>query len=827
MPSPQFVNDFTDSLYEFRGLDSCHAPYMLGIGDLIFALRQIRRFPGVAAASVISLALGIGSATAVFSVVHGVVLDPFPYKDVATLMSIRVSEPGQRGGRTGYTVDQFLDLKEHSSIFEGVTASTISDVFWTGRAVPERLRGNHTTYNGLEVMGVPALVGRIFTEADRGSDICVLGFRFWQRQFAGDHAVIGQTMLLNGRTRTVIGVMPPRFMWRGADVYVPLDHRRGVTQEGVQFLHVLGRLKPGVTEAQAEANLRPIIDEMKRKAPASFPAEYRVGLLSFADTFPSGLTNVLWALFAAVGLLLLITCANVSNLLLAHSLHRAKEMAIRVSLGAPRWRLIRQLLTESTVIALAGGVLGVLLAWAGTKGILAIAPQFTIPDEADVRLNLPVLAFAAAVSMGTAILFGLLPALQTAKSNVVEPLKSGGRTGSSRRESWLSDGLVVTEVGLSLMLLVAAALMVRSLMRVTGADYGVDTHDVLVARVPLDSQRYPLAEQRSAFAMALVERLRQLPNVESVAANTSYHPFGNAAAPVIIPGVADDRPVTIHSISADYPRIFRIPLRRGRLLEDSDVRMRRSLAVVSESFVDRYLSGRNPLGATFRVPRLLSPPFSLKTDGFEIVGVVADTRGAFSREIRPEAYIPISVVGPANFGVMLRTQSGDPAMLAPTLRAAITELDKDQPVIDVEPVDRTIARFVSAGPKFNVVLFSVFGGLGLALVTVGIYGVIANSVARRTREIGVRMALGATVGDVVRHVVGRGIRLIAIGLLAGIAGGLATVRYLQSLLQGGSPYDPISLTAVIGLLALTGILASWLPAMRAAKITPVDALRTE
>ena len=355
--------------------------------DLTFAFRQIRRYPGVAATAILSLALGIGSATAVFSVVHGVVLDPFPYKDVGSLMSIRVIEPGQRGGRLGYTVDQFLDLRERSSIFDGVTVSTISDVFWTGRPVPERLRGNHTTYDGLDIMGVPALVGRVFTEADRGSDVCVLGFRFWQRQFAADQSVVGQTMFLNGKVRTIVGVMPPRFMWRGADVYLPLDFRRGVIQEGVQFVHVLGRLKPGITSAQAEADLRPIIDEMKRQAPASFPAQYRVGLLSFADTFPSGITNVLWALFAAVGLLLLITCANVSNLFLAHSLHRAREMAIRLSLGAARHRLIRQLLTESTVIAVLGGALGVALAWLGMKGILAMMPQFTIPDEADVRLR--------------------------------------------------------------------------------------------------------------------------------------------------------------------------------------------------------------------------------------------------------------------------------------------------------------------------------------------------------------------------------------------------------------------------------------------------------
>jgi putative ABC transport system permease protein len=296
---------------------------------------------------------------------------------------------------------------------------------------------------------------------------------------------------------------------------------------------------------------------------------------------------------------------------------------------------------------------------------------------------------------------------------------------------------------------------------------------------------------------------------------------------VVAPGVTDTRPATIHSITADYTRVFRIPLRRGRLLSETDVRMRRSLAVVSESFVQRYFPGREPIGAAFRVPRLLEPPFRLSSDSFEIIGVVADTRMAFAREVRPEAYIPFTLTGPANFGVILRPQHGDPRTFVPFLRQTIAALDRDQPLMDAEPVDYFVARFVSAGPKFNVVLFGVFGGLGLALVTVGIYGVIANGVARRTREIGLRMALGATMSDVLRLVVGRGARLIGLGVLFGVGGGLLTVRYLGDLLRGGTPYDPLPTLAVIAILAVTGMLACWLPARRAARIVPMNALRVE
>ncbi|HKD07957.1 MAG TPA: ABC transporter permease [Bryobacteraceae bacterium] len=800
---------------------------MIRKADVGFALRQIRRYPGVAGTAIVSLALGIGSATAVFSVVYGVVLDPFPYKDVGSLMSIQVSEQGRRGGRLYYTVDQFLDLRDGASLFEGVTASTISDLFWTGRAAPERLRGNHTTYDGLEIMGVPALIGRIFTRADRGNNVCVLGFRFWQRQFGGDHNVLGQTLLLNGKTRTIVGVMPPRFMWRGADVYVPLEFRRGVAEEGVQFVHVVGRVKPGVTPARAETELRPVIDQMRQKSPGSFPARYRVGLLSFADTFPSGISDVLWALFAAVGLLLLISCANVSNLLIAHSFHRAREMAVRISMGATRRILMRQLLTESAVVALLGGALGVALAWAGMKGILAMVPAQTIPDEADVRLNWPVLAFAAVISMSATILFGLLPALQSSRRDVVEPLKSGGRAGTTRRESWISGSLVVTEVGLSLMLLTAAALMVRSLIRVTSADYGVETAGVLTSRIPMDPRRYSEPERRTAFAMQLLDRLKSNPLVDSVGVNTSYHPFGNSTMPVITPGVSDNRPVMVHSITADYPRVFHIPLRRGRLPSETDIRTRRQIAVVSESFAQRYFPGRDPIGAMFRAPRLSEPPYGLSSNAFEVVGVVGDTKIPFGNQDFPEAYIPFTLVGPESFAIVMRAKTGDPKTLAPVLRSAIAELDRDQPVMDTEPVDYFIARYVSAGPKFSVVLFGAFGFLGLALVTVGIYGVIANAVARRTREIGLRMAVGATMADVMRMVIGRGVRLIALGVLLGVVGGLGAAGYLQTLLRGGTPYDPASLAAVIALLTVTGILACWLPARRAARIAPVDALRVE
>ncbi len=380
------------------------------------------------------------ATTAMYSVVRAVVLDPFPYKDVDNLMSIRVADPGGRGGRTYYSTDQYLEFARRATIFEGVVASTISDVIWTGSGDPQRLRGNHITTNTFDVMGVPPLLGRTVRPADGvpgALPVVVLGFKFWQRQFGGEPSVVGRQMLLNGVNRTVVGVMPKRFMWRGADVYVPVVFEQGKVIEGVRNVHVLGRLKAGVTEAQAEADLRPIVADLAQREPAQFPdSRWRVGLLSFKETFPSGLRETLWILFAAVGLLLLIACVNVSNLLLSRAATRQREMAVRAAIGAGRARLARQLLTESLLIAFGGVVVGVPLAYLGLNAIIALVPPNTIPDESEIVINGAVLAFTVAVSMATALIFGLAPAWQGSFTDLTESLKDGAQVG----DRWQAPG---------------------------------------------------------------------------------------------------------------------------------------------------------------------------------------------------------------------------------------------------------------------------------------------------------------------------------------------------------------------------------------------------
>ncbi|MCI0539074.1 MAG: ABC transporter permease [Verrucomicrobiales bacterium] len=473
------------------------------MNDLKFALRQLLKNPGFTAIAVITLALGIMATTAMYSVIYGVVLEPFVYKDVDNLMSVKVWDLAKpQNYRAYYSTDQFLEIAERNTIFEGVVASTVSDVIWTGDGDPQRLRGNYGTPNTFQVMGVPPLLGRTFGPSDVQSDaapVAVLGYRCWQLQFGGDPGVLGRQLRLNDKVRTVIGVMPKRFMWRGADVYLPTVFQRGRMIEGVRVVHVLGRLKPGVTEAQAEANLHPIIEELKQKEPKEFPEKWRVGLLSFKETFPSGIRENLWILFGAVGLLLLIACANVSNLLLSKASARQKEMAVRAALGASRSRLVRQLLTESFLLAVAGGTLGVGLAFGALRAVTKLVPPGRIPDEAEIALNIPVLLFTLSVAGLTSIVFGLAPALHTCTRDLANSLREAGRGfAGGWRQTLFRKGLVVVEVALSLVLLVGAGLMIRSFLAMQNVEFGFRADRLLTLRVPLLEQYYPDVQRRNA-----------------------------------------------------------------------------------------------------------------------------------------------------------------------------------------------------------------------------------------------------------------------------------------------------------------------------------------
>jgi predicted permease len=656
-----------------------------------------------------------------------------------------------------------------------------------------------------------------------------LGYKFWIKQFGGDSRVLGRSMRLNDTVRTVIGVMPQRFMWRGADVYVPIVFHRGEFLEGVHYVHLLGRLKPGVTEAQAETDLRPIIADIKQREPGAFPEKWRVGLLSFKETFPSGLREVLWILFGAVGMLLLIACANVSNLLLSRAATRQREIALRASLGATRGRLVRQLLTESVLLSTLGGVLGAALAFGALRVILSMVPPDSIPDEAKVAIDRPVLLFTLGVSFVTALLFGLAPALHASRTQLVTALKESARgAGTGFRRISASGGLVVVEVALSLVLVVGATLMMRTVMAIENQNLGIRTDRLLTIRVPLSPQRYTDAQHRVPFFNELLRRVEALPGVESAAMSIGMHPFfGGMETPVDIPSATqvDTRPVLIHEVSRDYMKVFGIAIMEGRLFSDNEIAGRSQLAIANQSFVRRYFPVSEPLGRTVRVPRLRTE-FNLTNDAFQIVGVVNDVvnRG-LTREIAPELYLPYTMTGDADFLEVLTNT--DPAALAKTVVAQVYALDPDQPVTDVRTMSSLLNDWEYSGPRFSVVLLAVFAVLGLTLAVVGVYGVVSNAVAQRTHEIGVRKALGAGSGDVLRLVFRFGARFILPGIAIGLAASIAAARVLASQLWHVSPHDPVALVSVVILLLAVGFLACWIPARRAMRVDPIVALRYE
>lgn len=576
---------------------------MTFVRDLRFGWRELLRDRGFAATSVLSIALGILAATAMFSVIHGVIIEPFPYKDIDNLVSIAVRNPEQRGWRTSYSPGEYAELARRATIFEGIAASTISDVLWMQNGEPVRLRGNHISHNGFDVMGVPALIGRVVTGAEEDPETkAVLGYKFWVSRFGGDLGVVGKTLTLNGRPRTIVGVMGPRFSFRGADVYLPLVYRSAAKpgdNEGVQSMMLTARRRAGAGNAQAQADLDPIVRDLAQRSPGTFPLRWKIELVTFKETFPSQLNETLWILFGAVGLLLLIACANVSNLLLARAAGRQREMAMRAALGASRGRIVRQLLTESLLLGAAGAVVGIAGSYVALQGILAVMPQDVLPAESEIALNGRVLLFSVAVTFLATILFGLAPAWHASGGALANPLKEAARgSGGSRGARWTRGVLVTVELSLAIVLLSVAGLFLKTLVAIYNAPMAVEVRDRLIMVVPLQEQKRTSAEARAAFVTRMLESIRATPGVVAASINTGVHPLGAWDFPVEIPGSpnADKRPVDFHQVDEGYLNTTGIKLRRGRFIEAADVASRRNVVVVNEAFVKRYFTGQEALG---------------------------------------------------------------------------------------------------------------------------------------------------------------------------------------------------------------------------------------
>ena len=800
--------------------------------DLCYAVRQLRRNPAFAITAILTLALGIGASTAVFSVAYGVLIDPFPYKDVHTLATPKLCSPeAVRCGWREYSPAQFNEIATKTNIFSGVTASTISDVILTGESEPQRLRGNYITPNTFDVLGVQPILGRGTRDYDvlpNHEEVALLSYRYWQAHFAGSPSVLGRTVNLSGHPRTIIGVMPPRFLWRGGDVYLPILMTNDIEVEGQRYFALVGRLKPGVTEAQAAGELKPIFDDFSKTAPFIFPTGLRVGILTFDEMFRSNLASTLHLLLAAAFVLLFIACVNVSSLLLARAVSREREYVIRASVGASRKRLVRHALTESLVLALAAMPVALAFAYLGLKATLRIVPTETIPDEAVVTMNVPVLLCSLAIALTTVLIFGLAPAWHSANPRLAAALNRI-RSSGSRAQRRLLSGFVVTEIALSLALLMVAGLMVRSLISVESVPVPFAPDRTLMMNLPLAEAHYPTPESRTMFFRELLERTHAIPGVATATVDASYPFMDMHAERVQIAGQPlDKRVVSLHLTGPDFLSLSGRSMLQGHFLDAREISAQSHEAVISENFAQRYFSGGDALGRTIHLPEFKPDGKNkLADDAFTVVGVMSDLPFFVDApENYPHIFLPYTVAPAAASNLIVSTSLPAGALLNP-VRRIVYSIDKDQPIVDAMTLRQMLDMYGYAGPRFSLALFGSFAAAALLLALVGIYGVLSFITSQRTQEIGIRMALGASRTHVMWMVLRQALWLAFLGVAAGLPLAFAAGRFSAGELIQTSQHDPLALLAAICILPLLAIAGTYLPARRAAAINPVSALRGE
>jgi putative ABC transport system permease protein len=805
--------------------------------DLRYGTRTLLKNPGFMLIAVFTLALGIGANTAIFSIVNGVLLRKLPYRDPAALVMVWTHHPilQAKYGLPVFPVAaaDFADWRNQNHVFEQMAALHSHDINLTGSGEPEFVGGVRASSSLFPLLGVSAMLGRTFLpeeEQPGAPNVALISHGLWQRRFGSDPRIIGQTITLNNEPRTVIGVLPPgfRFPRKGylpaafqfadqVDIYLPtaftpaqLSSRQGGD------LTVLARLKPGISIAEAQAEMEAIARRLTEQYPQTNTDE-SVQVRELQRQIVGRVQTVLLVLLGAVGFVLLIACTNVANLLLARATARQKELAIRAALGAGRWHVVRQLLMESLLLAFSGGVLGLGLAWWGIKLLPALSPG-NLPRLDDIRLDTSVAGFTFLVSLLSGIVFGLLPALRASRPYLNETLKEGGRGTAGAPHHRLRSILIVSEVALAFVLLIGAGLLLRSFERMIRVDPGLDPQRVLTIYIQLSRAKYGRA-QRAIFFQQTLEHVRTLPGVEAAA--TAY--------PMLLSGSLWGGAFTIEgrtpppgesfnagfcSISPDFFKTLRIPLRTGRLLAESDGANAPPVVVINEAAAQRFWPGEDPLGNRI----------SERGVSYEIVGVVKDVKhSALDEEAKPEIYFPLAQM-PTTFMTLLVRTSGDPLQMIAAVRDQVRAVDKDQPVSNIQTMEQLMAN--SAAPRrFNLVLLGAFALLGLTLASVGLYGVLSYTVTQRTHEIGIRLALGAQRGEVLKLVIGQGMRLALIGVLIGLGGALALARVMKTLLFNVSATDPLTFGGVALLLMSVALLACYLPARRATKVDPLVALR--
>jgi putative ABC transport system permease protein len=800
--------------------------------DLRYGLRLLLRKPGFAAVAVATLALGIGANTAIFTVTYALLLKPLPYAEPDRL--VIVSENNLSRGWTSFSVSpaNFLDWRAQSRSFAQVAAYGGRAFNYIGGETPERLRGLSGTEGFLEMLGGTPVIGRGFRPEEfepAGQFVAILGHGFWLRAFGGREDVLNRPITLNGQPYTIVGVMHPSWRFGGSDVavFTPRAFTNDDRQaRGAHYLNVISRMKAGVTLDQAQSDLSGLAVRLEEQYPATNKG-WGIVTRSLQDAAVGSFRPLLLILLGAVGLVLLVACANIANMHLARATVRAREMAIRTAIGAGRSRIVLQLFTESLLLAMIGGALGLLLAYWGTAALIAAYPTL-LPRTSDIGVNLTILGFTALLSAGTAILFGLAPAFSAAKPDLQEVLRDGGRTGTGPMRRWLRSALVVSEVALALVLLAGAGILLRSFAELARVEPGFETENRLSVTTLLPRPKYASDERMVAFADQVLAGLGALPGVKSVAltstlpisGNDEIYSIGFEGRPPLPPGQGVS--ALYYLVTPEYFRTLGIPLVKGRAFTDQDRAGSTRVAIVNETFVRLHYPNEDPIGQRIRMGRNSNIVR-------EIVGVVGSVKHyALKDQEQAQMYEPYRQM-PATGLTFILESAVEPTSLAAAARREIQNVDSEQPVSSVATLSRLLDDSL-AMPRVQTMLLGVFAGIALVLAAVGLYGVMSYAVSQRTQEIGIRMALGAGRGSVLAMVLGQATRLTLTGLAIGLAGALLLGRvldtFLEPLLFNVEPVDVATLAIVPIVLAAAALAASWIPARRATRVDPIQALRS-